>query len=296
MNSTKKIRKASHAGSWYEKNKELLNQTLENFLSIPMKINSNSNKILKAIIGPHAGLEYSGPTAGFAYSNINPKNYSRVFLLGPSHHMYTTSISLPYGEIYETPIGNIEVDQEIISILKKEKNFTTLNKNEEEKEHSLEMHLPFIKKIFGENPFKLIPLMVGVVDNDQMEYYGKILAEYLKDEKNLFIISSDFCHWGMNFDYMPTEGNIKNTSTFIEKLDKIGIDLIINHDEKGFKKYLDETNNTICGSFPILVFLSALKYSKFDNKQSELVKYSQSGKIESQRDMSVSYASIVTYV
>ena len=295
MDPVKKIRRASHAGTWYESNKSNLNTTLQNYLAASTKINE-SNKILKGIIGPHAGLEYSGPTAGYAYTNIDPKKYSRVFLLGPSHHMYATSICLPYGEIYETPLGDIEVDQNIISNLKKEKYFTTLKRNDEEKEHSLEMHLPYIKKIFGDNPFTLVPLMVGHINFKEQEYYGKMLSEYLKDEKNLFIISSDFCHWGSNFDYQPTEGPISTTSNFIEKLDKMGIDLITSHDEKGFSEYLDQTNNTICGCYPILVYLFALKNSGFNNAKTELVKYSQSEKIKNKRDMSVSYASIVTYI
>jgi AmmeMemoRadiSam system protein B len=295
MENKIKIRRASHAGSWYESNRENLNLSLENFLTAPMNLN-NPNKTLKAIIAPHAGLEYSGPTAGFAYTNINPKNYSRVFLLGPSHHMYTNSICLPYGDIYETPLGDIEIDQEIISKLKREKYFETLKKNQEEKEHSLEMHLPFIKKIFGENPFKLIPLMIGNINSNQQDYYGKVLSEYIKDQKNLFIISSDFCHWGSNFDFTPTEGSIKNTSNFIEKLDKIGIDLICSHNEKGFSEYLEETQNTICGCYPILVYLYGLKYAGMTNADTELLKYSQSGKISNIKDMSVSYASIVTYI
>lgn len=31
--------------------------------------------------------------------------------------------------------------------------------------------------------------------------YGEILAPYLDDPSNLFVISSDFCHWGRRFSY-----------------------------------------------------------------------------------------------
>ena len=41
--------------------------------------------LLKAIIGPHAGFTYSGPTAAWAYKNIDPLHFDRVVLLGPSH-------------------------------------------------------------------------------------------------------------------------------------------------------------------------------------------------------------------
>lgn len=65
----------------------------------------------------------------------------------------------------------------------------------EEDEHSLEMHLPFIKKALGLQEFKLVPIMVGEIEGDE-ENYGKLLAPYFDDENTLFVISSDFCHWG----------------------------------------------------------------------------------------------------
>ena len=36
-----------------------------------------------------------------------------------------------------------------------------MSKKVDENEHSLEMHVPYIKKAFGENKFKLVPIMVG---------------------------------------------------------------------------------------------------------------------------------------
>ena len=45
---------------------------------------------LKALIGPHAGFRFSGPTAAWAYKNLAAKanDYDRVVLLGPSHKVY----------------------------------------------------------------------------------------------------------------------------------------------------------------------------------------------------------------
>ena len=31
--------------------------------------------------------------------------------------------------------------------------------------------------------------------------YGRIFARYLADPSNVFVISSDFCHWGQRFRY-----------------------------------------------------------------------------------------------
>lgn len=62
---------------------------------------------LRAIIGPHAGFYYSGPTAAWAYINIDPSLFNRVILLGPSHHKYLTNCALTQAEYYETPIGDL---------------------------------------------------------------------------------------------------------------------------------------------------------------------------------------------
>jgi MEMO1 family protein len=72
----------------------------------------------------------------------------------------------------------------------------------------------------------------------------------------LFVISSDFCHWGDNFDYKPIMPEFQNKVPqqifkSIEALDMAGITLIQNHDLIGFQKYLKDTENTICGERPI---------------------------------------------
>ena len=75
-----------------------------------------------------------------------------------------------------------------------------LDQDDEEEEHSLEMHLPYIKKML-EDKFKLIPIMVGATDLKMQEYYAEILTPHFEDPNSLFIISSDFCHWGKRFDF-----------------------------------------------------------------------------------------------
>ena len=66
--------------------------------------------------------------------------------------------------------------------------------------------------------FTLIPIMVGSIDAKTEEYYGKILSKYFDDDNCLFVISTDFCHWGNKFayTYQPGEGEIFES---IEKLD-----------------------------------------------------------------------------
>ena len=71
----------------------------------------------------------------------------------------------------------------------------------EENEHSLEMHLPYISKIFSEKKILLLPLMVGSIPSKKLPDYAKALLPFFMDERTLFVVSSDFCHWGERFDF-----------------------------------------------------------------------------------------------
>lgn len=45
--------------------------------------------------------------------------------------------------------------------------------------------------------FSIVPVLVGALSESKEQEYGKLLSKYLADPSNLFIISSDFCHWGL---------------------------------------------------------------------------------------------------
>ena len=83
-----------------------------------------------------------------------------------------------------------------------------INPKYEENEHSLEMHLPFVVKCFQGNSssvtdqVKLVPLMVGDIPKGYYHAYAKALLPYFMDDKTVFCISSDFCHWGERFDFV----------------------------------------------------------------------------------------------
>jgi len=86
------------------------------------------------------------------------------------------------------------------------------------------MHIPFIKKLLPEA--KLVPLMVGHVPEHSYPIYGKILARYFNDPSTLFIISTDFCHWGTRFKFTHRFPDTTTISSSINKLDHLGISLI----------------------------------------------------------------------
>lgn len=73
------------------------------------------------------------------------------------------------------------------------------------------------------------------------------------------------------------------------------MELIEKHDIPGFQKYLEETENTICGEKAIQVLL-ALVNAVSNKCETKFVNYAQSSKVESKEDSSVSYASSYTLI
>ncbi|CAK5026829.1 unnamed protein product [Meloidogyne enterolobii] len=275
-----KVRPASHAGSWYSDAPGELDQQLSGWLR---DAGSNVGSA-RAIISPHAGYTYCGETAAFAFKQIIPDKIKRIFVLGPSH------------------VVALAVSEQLINSHGSDA-FEWMSTRNEEAEHSLEMQMPFIAKIMESRPlgsFKIVPILVGSLSTTRQQFYGRIFANYLADPTNLFVISSDFCHWGQRFRYTPTESaGARPIYEQITTLDKQGMDAISTLDPSMFNEYLKKTQNTICGRNPICVLLQAFNhYQQTNNVTAELrfLKYAQSNKVRSLTDSSVSYAAGALFI
>jgi len=306
-------REATHAGSWYSSQKSRLTDELKSWLdSVPGEHHAVEGA--RVIIAPHAGYTYSGETAAYAYKSLDLTGIKRVFLLGPSHHLYLPNAALSQCKTYETPFGDLVIDTEMIKELEATGAFTTMTRRQDEDEHSLEMHLPYIYAIlhFSKDNEStpaplLVPIMVGSTNVEKEKEYGKLLATYLAQKENLFVISSDFCHWGSRFSFTYyNKDNRRLTSSTpkatyanppihkaIETLDKEGMRLIESGDYRAFTNYLRDTGNTICGRHPIGVTMCALTELEKQGITGKwaFIKYAQSSHVEEIRESSVSYVS-----
>lgn len=150
-------------------------------------------------IRSHAGYTYSGPAAAYAYASLSLSNIKRVFILGPSHHHYFTSLSLSRYTHYSTPLGNLEIDVDICRELAEQTGMGYMSPSVDDDEHSIEMHLPYVYKMLsltGITPMpKIVPILVGAINAKQEREWGEKLRPYVLDNQNAFVVSSDFCHW-----------------------------------------------------------------------------------------------------
>eukprot|EP01121_Diplochlamys_sp_Union-15-3_P018877 TRINITY_DN6972_c0_g1_i2.p1 TRINITY_DN6972_c0_g1~~TRINITY_DN6972_c0_g1_i2.p1 ORF type:complete len:313 (-),score=47.74 TRINITY_DN6972_c0_g1_i2:16-897(-) len=284
---TEKIRDDSHAGSWYTSNPSQLEEQLEGWLS---KAKLKDNKT-KAIISPHAGYKYSGESAAYSFKQLVPSNVTRIFVLGPSHHYYLKGCALPELTHYKTPFGNIQLDLKVIKELRETKEFSTMSRDVDEDEHSIEMQLPYIYHMMKGKKYTLVPILVGQIGKNNGASFAKIFKRYLDDSENFFVISSDFCHWGKRFSYMYYDDKHGEIYQSIEHLDKLGMNAIESCNPDTFSSYLDKYSNTICGRNPIKLLLETVQSSDYKDKlKIEFLYYAQSSRCKNSSDSSVSYA------
>ncbi len=150
---------------------------------------------LVALIAPHAGYQFSGQTAAYAYQQIVGAEYNRVVVLGPSHFQDFGAQAINRAEVFETPLGDVAVDAKIVQDLSAQVpiNFVPLDR-----EHSLEMQIPFLQRQLKK--FSLLPVMMshpfyhhGLRVRNECETLSHALASLL-DHDTLLVASSDLSH------------------------------------------------------------------------------------------------------
>lgn len=196
------------------------------------------------------------------------------------------------------------VDSKLRNEILCQKGFTVMTQEVDEKEHSGEMQYPYLAKAIQESGknISVLPVMCGSLSTKQETQYGERLAEIIARPSVLTVVSSDFCHWGARFRFSPTPAAEQSVPihTFIEQMDRRGMNLIELQQPGAFADYLKETKNTICGRHAIAVWMRAVVAQSGDSKASSLqvrfVKYAQSSAAKSMQDSSVSYAAAVATI
>jgi len=181
----------SFASTFYPNDKsELLNyfNSFNNALDSNLKDTNILNLIPKALICPHAGYIYSGFSANFAYRLLANSNAKRIIVIAPSHRISFDGISGLTDELYDTPLGKIDVDLDYLGFLKTK--FNIGYHKDIHKEHSSETQMPFIKHYA--NHTKVLELIYSNIDYN---YLSSLIEYLLEDDNNLIIISTDLSHF-----------------------------------------------------------------------------------------------------
>jgi len=188
MKNTKlKIKPPQIAGKFYPADASILANAVDRMLQDAPSPELHP----KAIVAPHAGYQYSGKTAARAYNSLGKRKSAirRVVLFGPPHRKGVRGIAVPSYHSFATPLGPVTVDRVGIEKLRALP-FVVEDDSPFENEHGLEVHLPFLQRVF-EN-VEIVPALVGATTPEQA---ATALRTVWGGDETLILISSDLSHF-----------------------------------------------------------------------------------------------------
>ena len=203
------IRRATHAGSWYPGSKQALLKSLNDYFmdekfgpnEKPQTLNQDKRTILGGV-SPHAGMTYSGPCAAYTYLNLfREKIPDVVVVLGTDHVGYHKIALMKKGE-WETPLGNLRIEEELSDKILDLSNIIVEDKSlfigfKAEQEHNIEIQLPFIKYCSQEKDVKIVTVKIaGTREFKTLNEIAIDIANAIKSLKKdvIIVASSDMSH------------------------------------------------------------------------------------------------------
>jgi len=205
--SVERVRQPAVAGLFYPNDPKELARDIDRYLAA-----APSNKVaaVHALICPHAGYEYSGPVAAYAYRQVAGSAFDHVIILAASHYASFEGVSVPATDAYSTPLGKVLVwskarelaghapfSLEPKCLVQRPRWAGTASKpvppageeTPETWEHSVEVQVPFLQRTLKQ--FEILPVTYGQADPAEV---AKKLAP-LVNERTLVVASSDLSHF-----------------------------------------------------------------------------------------------------
>jgi len=182
------IRKAAVSGRFYPFSPVQLRKDIEGYLSSTQ--NEDKFPPVNMLIVPHAGYVFSGAVAACGYNRVS-KNIKTVFIIGPSHYQWFDGVHISGARCFETPLGEVELNKDIVNKFNQIKNNPLCHNisGADEKEHCLEVQLPFLQVLLNE--FTIVPILTGKVEPSAI---ADMLLPFI-DDTVLIIASSDLSHF-----------------------------------------------------------------------------------------------------
>jgi len=213
-----------------------------------------------ALIEPHAGYGFSGPTAAFGYKLIKNKPYKTVVIIGTSHYYAFSGISVYSQGAFQTPLGIMEVDSEFSQKLLGKDSEIIFDPKAFEKEHSVEVQLPFLQKALPNFPAtggsafggKIVPIVMGDCSFSTCQKLAALLKEAIGTRKDVLVIASTDMYHG--YDYEEAE-----------KTDNLTLAYLRNMDAEGLYYSLRGEKAQLCGGFgvvSVLILSKKLGYNR----------------------------------
>ncbi|MCX5715806.1 MAG: AmmeMemoRadiSam system protein B [Candidatus Omnitrophica bacterium] len=269
-------KKADLAGSWYPADAGELKAELEGFIdrANPPKIDGH----ILGLISPHAGYDYSGPVAGFAFKAVKGKDYKTVIILGFSHRKFFDGVSVYDRGIFETPLGSVGVDSEFAKKLTSAGNYISFYPQLFKDENSVEMMIPLVQTALP--AAKIVPVAFGTQDFRLCEILAAALAAAIGNRQDVLVIAStDMSHY--------------HTYKEANEIDDFCIKVIKNFDPKALYGETKLGTAELCGSMPVAALMLVMQRLGADGI--EILKHENSGDVTGDKTRVVGYVAAAFY-
>ncbi len=231
---------------------------------------------VEVAIVPHAGYIYSGPVAGYAFKALANTPYKTIIILAPSHYFPFKGAAIWPTGFFQTPLGNVPVDEALSAEIQSKTTVVKTMPEVFEKEHALEVQLPFIQKTFPHA--KIVPILLGDADFNACEQLALTLNAIMGQRKDILVlVSSDMSH------YLPYDAN--------DAKDAQTLKAIVDEDIESFWNGNMNRTMEMCGFIPATVGMMMAKLRGLSDVV--VLKHANSGDTAGDHSKVVGYASIV---
>ncbi|TAN42621.1 MAG: AmmeMemoRadiSam system protein B [Nitrospirae bacterium] len=270
------VKEPAVAGTFYPAEEKALREMVDGFLAKAGKFKGAGRPV--ALISPHAGYQYSGQVAAYSYKQIQGTDINTVILIGASHHKPYTGVSVYAKGSMRTPLGNIKINEKTAKLLLNDKANVVFDAGAFEKEHSLEVQLPFLQRSLKN--FTIVPVLVGTPTRESFRHLTDVLTGVLrKDPRAIVIASTDLSHY-------HDDGTARG-------MDNSVIDSVSRMSYEDLEQKLLTGKGEMCGGFPV-IFTMAVARNMGANR-GELFKYANSGDVTGDKERVVGYAAMGLY-
>ncbi|MFH0912870.1 MAG: AmmeMemoRadiSam system protein B [Candidatus Omnitrophota bacterium] len=241
------IKQPNVAGSFYPDNPQELSQMIDNLLAA-VNPEATQGEIF-ALISPHAGYGFSGGVAAFGYKLIQDKPYKTVIVIGPAHYYGFSGVSVYPEGLFRTPLGDLEVDKEFAQKLLYRESDIYFEPRAFEKEHSLEVQLPFLQKTISD--FRIVPIVMGKSSFATCKKLAHLLNQAIGERKDILVVASTDMYHGYDYE----EADV---------IDRLTLSYLRNMDAEGLYNGLEEGTLQLCGGLPVVSTLILAKAQGYD--------------------------------
>jgi len=276
-------RDALYAGTWYPGTKHELSTAVDNY--IDTVVNPEFKGRVIGMISPHAGYLYSAAVAAHGYRAIRGMDVDVVILMGNAHREAFHGAAIDEVVSYRNSLGVVEVDTELATRLAQKAPSVHINAKPHQKEHSLEIQLPFLQRALKPG-FKIIPILFGYEPDGAEEQVVQILQELLEDKSFLLIASTDLTHYPAYTDAKRIDAKT------IEIISSMNDELLKQHESSQLAKGTTNLACVLCAGTATRSVMSLCRL--FGAERGVVLKYANSGDVAAgDRSQVVGYGSIV---